>query len=62
MQATKKGMLQRALPRHHGEAERLGAQSVCGKCNVYAAFSVIGSYPKMNVRCRKCGNEWLLDA
>jgi hypothetical protein len=43
------------------EAERLGARSVCETCKAYAAFSVIGSYPKMNVRCRKCGNEWLLD-
>jgi len=44
------------------EAERLGEQSTCGSCRAYAAFNVIGEYPKMNVRCRKCGNEWLLDA
>jgi hypothetical protein len=44
------------------EAERLGEQSTCGSCRTYAAFKVIGEYPKMNVRCRKCGNEWLLDA
>ena len=43
------------------EAERLGEQSTCGSCRTYAAFKVIGEYPKMSVRCRKCGNEWLLD-
>jgi hypothetical protein len=42
------------------EAERLGEQSTCGSCKTYARFSVIADYPKMNVRCRKCGNEWLL--
>jgi ribosomal protein S27E len=44
------------------EAERLGEQSTCRSCRTYAAFKVIAEYPKMNVRCRKCGNEWLLDA
>jgi hypothetical protein len=43
------------------EAERLGEQSTCRSCRTYAAFKVIAEYPKMNVRCRKCGNEWLLD-
>ena len=43
------------------EAERLGEHAVCGSCHAYAAFKLLGDYPKMNVRCRKCGNEWLLD-
>jgi hypothetical protein len=43
------------------EAERLGERSTCGACRAYATFKVLGDYPKMNVRCRKCGNEWLLD-
>jgi ribosomal protein S27E len=43
------------------EAERLGESAVCGSCKTYGAFSVLGSYPKMNVRCRKCGHEWHLD-
>ena len=43
------------------EAERLGEQSTCGSCRTYARFSVIGDYPKMSVRCRKCGNEWQLE-
>jgi hypothetical protein len=43
-------------------AERLGERSTCGSCRTYGVFNVIGEYPKMNVRCRKCGNEWLLDA
>jgi hypothetical protein len=44
------------------QAERLGESAICGSCNSYAAFKVLGDYPKMKVRCRKCGNEWLLDA
>ena len=44
------------------EAERLGARSVCEMCKAYGAFNVLGSYPKMSVRCRKCGNEWQLEA
>jgi hypothetical protein len=44
------------------EAERLGESAVCGSCHAYAAFKVLGDYPRMKVRCRKCGNEWLLDA
>jgi uncharacterized membrane protein len=43
------------------EAERLGAHAVCGTCQAYAAFNVLGDYPKMNVRCRRCGNEWHLN-
>jgi hypothetical protein len=43
------------------EAERLGESAVCGSCNSYGAFKVLGDYPKMKVRCRKCGNEWQLD-
>jgi uncharacterized membrane protein len=43
------------------EAERLGEQSTCGSCRAYGVFKVLGDYPKINVRCRKCGNEWLLD-
>jgi hypothetical protein len=43
------------------EAERLGESAVCGSCNVYGSFKVLGDYPKMKVRCRKCGNEWLLN-
>ena len=42
-------------------AERLGERSICGSCRAYGAFKLVGDYPKMNVRCRKCGNEWLLD-
>jgi hypothetical protein len=43
------------------EAERLGARSTCGSCRAYAAFNVIRDYPGMDVRCRKCGNEWKLN-
>jgi hypothetical protein len=43
------------------EAERFGEQAVCASCRAYAAFKVLGDYPRLNVRCRKCGNEWLLD-
>ena len=43
------------------EAERLGERSICGSCRAYGAFKLLGDYPKMNVRCRKCGNEWLLN-
>ena len=43
------------------EAECLGVRSTCGSCRTYAAFKLVGDYPKMNVRCRKCGNEWQLD-
>jgi len=43
------------------EAECLGVRSTCGSCRTYAAFKLLCDYPKMNVRCRKCGNEWQLD-
>lgn len=43
------------------EAERLSQHATCSACHTYAAFSVIREYPKVNVRCRKCGHEWLLD-
>ncbi|HSA90889.1 MAG TPA: hypothetical protein VLF42_13440 [Burkholderiales bacterium] len=44
------------------EAGRLGESAVCGSCHTYGVFNVLGDYPRMKVRCRKCGNEWLLDA
>jgi uncharacterized membrane protein len=43
------------------EAERLGESAVCGSCQAYGSFKVLGDYPRMKVRCRKCGNEWQLD-
>jgi hypothetical protein len=43
------------------QAERLGESAVCPSCHSYGAFNVLGDYPHMNVRCRKCGNEWQLD-
>jgi hypothetical protein len=42
------------------EAERMGELSICGSCRAYAAFKVIGEYPKMNVRCKKCSHEWTI--
>ena len=42
------------------EAERLSYRSSCPTCKTYAAFNVIGEYPKLSVRCRKCSNEWVL--
>jgi hypothetical protein len=42
-------------------AERLAHRATCATCHAYAAFNVIGEYPKMSVRCRKCGHEWTLN-
>jgi len=32
------------------EAEHLGERSICGSRRTYAAFKLVGDYPKMNVR------------
>jgi len=39
------------------EAERLGANAICGACRTYARFSMISP---SQVRCRMCGHEWRL--
>ena len=41
------------------EAEHFVSQSTCGSCRKYAAFNVIAEAPRMYVRCRKCGHEWM---
>jgi hypothetical protein len=43
------------------EAERLAEHSTCAACRTYAAFGVTDEYPRMSVRCRKCGHEWTLN-
>ena len=44
------------------EANRLAEHSTCGACGKYAAFHVVAEYARaMQVRCRKCGNEWKMD-
>ena len=40
------------------EAERYAAQSTCDACSRYGIFTVIERWPRMSVRCRKCGHEW----
>ena len=39
------------------EAENLGEHATCGGCGAYARFRLISN---SQVRCRKCGNEWVL--
>ncbi len=39
------------------EAETLGEHATCGACGAYARFRLITA---SQVRCRKCGNEWVL--
>jgi len=39
------------------EAESLGEQATCRACGAYARFSLISA---SDVRCKKCGNEWML--
>ena len=39
------------------EAETLGEQATCRTCGAYARFRLISA---SQVRCRKCGNEWVL--
>jgi hypothetical protein len=40
------------------EAVRYGSQSTCAVCKAYARFEIVGEYPGITVRCRKCGHEW----
>lgn len=42
------------------EAEYFADRSTCAGCRTYGIFSVVGESPRMSVRCRKCGHEWLL--
>jgi hypothetical protein len=43
------------------QAETLAEHSRCGSCREYDKFHMVGEYPTMTVRCRKCGNQWDLD-
>ena len=39
------------------EAEQLGEHATCSACGAYARFRLISP---VDVRCRKCDNEWRL--
>lgn len=43
------------------QADGLSQHSRCTACNEYDKFQMVGEYPTMTVRCRKCGNQWDLD-
>ena len=43
------------------QAEGLAEHSRCAGCKEYDKFQMVGEYPTMTVRCRKCGNQWDLD-
>jgi hypothetical protein len=43
------------------QAERLAEHSTCAACSAYGRFKMLSEFPRMTVRCRKCGNEWDLD-
>ena len=48
------------LVRYHrilGEAEHLGEHATCRSCGAYARFRLFNG---VDVRCRRCGNEWRL--
>jgi hypothetical protein len=58
-----------------GFAEHAAKRSTCAKCASYGLLEVAGelshraawgegvepAYPPVTVRCRKCGNEWVID-
>jgi hypothetical protein len=39
------------------QAERVGEQATCTKCDTYGRFSI---FADCMARCRKCGHEWRL--
>lgn len=42
-------------------ANRLAEDSSCRACGAYSRFNVIERHAeRMRVRCRQCGNEWML--
>ena len=41
-------------------AEEMASHSTCETCNAYGRFSVVDENARFRVRCRKCGNEWLI--
>lgn len=43
------------------QADGLSQHSRCTSCKEYDKFQMIGEFPTMTVRCRKCGNQWDLD-
>jgi hypothetical protein len=43
------------------QAEGLAEHSRCATCKEYDKFQMVGEFPTMTVRCRKCGNQWDLD-
>ncbi|MGH8637204.1 MAG: hypothetical protein ACREUX_19550 [Burkholderiales bacterium] len=43
------------------EAHRLSRQAICPACKTYASFDVVNPMPRMGVRCRQCGHEWIID-
>jgi hypothetical protein len=53
-----------AVRRFHvllAQANRLAEDSTCAGCGAYGRFDVTESFAeRMRVRCRKCGNEWML--
>jgi hypothetical protein len=49
-------------------AESIAEQSTCGRCTTYGRLLVVGAAgapsdapPWMRVRCRQCGNEWVIE-
>lgn len=41
-------------------AEEMASHSTCEVCSAYGRFSVVDQNARFRVRCRKCGNEWLI--
>jgi hypothetical protein len=41
-------------------AEAVASHSTCDACAAYAKFSVVDENARFRVRCRKCGNEWVI--
>jgi hypothetical protein len=43
------------------QATRLAEDSTCASCGAYGRFEVTEAFAeRMRVRCRQCGNEWML--
>jgi hypothetical protein len=43
------------------QADGLSQHSRCTTCKAYDKFQMVGEFPTMTVRCRKCGTQWDLD-
>ena len=44
-----------------GRAQHLAQHSTCKRCGSYGRYALVAaSADSMNVRCSKCGHEWLI--